>query len=188
MENAEKTLSSNRLLTNNAKDKKLKNICYDLFKLKLQEQQVKENYAKTQAEVKKYFSGTNDDSVTFTMGSKNYKVTDVNPKKIIWDVDKLLDRFKKRKVSKEITQQVIKKSYAISDWNGFAELLSQHGMKPSDVKPFLTVETKVDQKKMDSLSDVGDLSAEDVEGCFTVENTNGYVKLTEWETDDENKE
>lgn len=187
MENAEKT-SSERVLTNSKKDGKLKKICFDLFKLKLQEQQAKEQYAKTQAELKKYFSGTKEKSLSFVVGEKGYKVTDVNPTKIIWNVEKLLERFKKRKKSKEITQQVIKKSYSISDWEGFVKLLSDNGLKADDVKPFISVESKVDQKKMDNLSEIGEITTEDIEGCYTVEETNGYIKLTDWEMKDDKEQ
>ena len=184
MENAEQTLSS-RLLTNSSKDKKLKTICYELFKSKLLEQQAKEQYAKAQAEVKKYFSGTKEKSVSFVVGDRNYKVTDVNPTKIIWNIDKLLKRFKQNKKSKEVISQIIKKSYSISDWDGFVDLLSRNGIKPNEVKPFLNVESKVDQKKLDNLSDIGEITDDDIKDCYTVEETIGYVKITDWETKDD---
>ena len=84
-----------RVLTNNAKDKKLKTICLNLFKFKQIEQEAKENYAKTQSELKDYFKSSKDKTISFSANGKNYKVTDVNPTTINWDIDKLSKQLEK---------------------------------------------------------------------------------------------
>lgn len=185
MENAVKILSDK------AKDKKIKNICWEYLKAKQQEMEIKKRISELQQSVKGCFKDkdyTGTKSFQFNMNGVNYKLTDVNPTKIIWDIEKLLDRFKKRKISKEITQQVIKKTYAISDWEGFVKLLSEKGMKADEVKPFISVETKVDQKAMDNLSNIGELTTEDVEGCYSVEAIAGSLKTTEWEEKKDDKD
>jgi uncharacterized protein YjhX (UPF0386 family) len=180
MENAQ----NQRVLTNNAKDKKLKTICLNLFKFKQIEQEAKENYAKTQSELKDYFKSSKDKTISFSANGKNYKVTDVNPTIINWDIDKLSKQLEKNG-KKDLLPDIVTKTITVTDWNGFSSLLAKYGVKPKEVKAFLGVKQKVDQKKMDSLSDVGEITAEDIEGCYTVQNSSGYVKPTEWVDNEE---
>ena len=184
MENVEK-IPTERLLTKTKKDEKLRNICFELFKLRQQEQQAKEKYGELQSQLKDYFGKSGDKSLQFSVGERSYRVTDVSPKKIIWDVEKLRERLKERGVSIETRAQVIHTDYSISNWGGFCEFLSERGIKSSDVLKFIEAQRKVVQKKMDELSEIGEIKAEDIEGCYTVEQTNGYVKLSEWENEPE---
>lgn len=186
MENVEK-IPMERLLTKTKKDEKLRNICFELFKLRQQEQQAKERYGELQSKLKAYFCKSGDKSLQFSVGERSYRVTDVSPKKIIWDVKKLRERLRKRGVSIETRAQIIHTDYFISNWGGFCEFMSERGIKPSDVVPFLDVQSKVNQKKMDELSEIGEITADDIEGCYTVEQTNGYVKLSDWEVEEENE-
>lgn len=167
------------------KDKKIKSICFELFKVKQQEQEVKQKYAEIQQKVKEYFRNKDEKTIQFSVGNKSYKITDVNPQKIVWDIEKLLKRFKTKKIEKEIVNQIVKKTYTINDWDKFTDLLSEHGMTPTEVLPLISVDKKVDQKKMNELSEVGDITDDDVKGCYTLEEITGSLRTSEWENADE---
>lgn len=175
MEDAVKILSDK-------KDKKIKNICWEYLKAKQQEQEIKQKIAQIQFTVKEYFkSNSGLKSLQFTVGETNYKFTDVNPTKIVWDIEKLLKRFKKNKIDKEIINQVILKEYTVTDWRGFTKVLSGKGISPDEILLFISVDKKVDQKKLNQLSEIGEITDKDIEGCYTVENIVGSLKTTEWE-------
>lgn len=184
METVEK-MNTERTLTNSKKDGKLKKICFDLFKLKIAEQKAKEDYAKTQAELKEYFAKSKEKSLSFTVGNKCYKVTDVNTKEFVWDSDKLYDKLIDEGMDKDLVKSFISTEVAITDWNGFAEFLKSKGIKAKEVSPFIEIKRKVDSKKINQLSEVGDVTEKDIEGCYELKPKAGYVKLTEWENKDE---
>ncbi len=166
-------------------DKKIKSICYELFKVKQMEQEAKQKYAEIQSKLKDYFRNKSEKTIQFSVGSRSYKITDVNPQKIVWNVEKLLKRFKANEVDKEVINQIVKKTYSVSDWSGFVNVLSLHGIKPNEILPFISVEKKVDQKKMNELSEIGEITEEDVKGCYTIEEIEGSLRTSEWENVDE---
>lgn len=186
MENAERT-HSERLLTKKQSDVKLKQICMDLFKVRQQQQEMKERYGVLQAKLKEYFGTSGDKSLQYSVGNRSFKVTDVSPQRIVWDCDKLRERLKQREVDSSVIKKVIESSYAIVDWDGFVSVLKKFGVKPNDVLPFLEVQRKVNQKKIDELSEIGEITKEDIDGCFEVQQTEGYLKFGEWEVEEENE-
>ena len=171
MESAQKEKSLN---DRQSVSKPIKKICFEMLKMKQLEQEAKERYGELQAKLKAYFVKSGKTSLQFSENGMRYDVSDANPKQIVWDVDKL-----RGQVSKDIAKQIIETKYGISDWDGFAGFLKSHNIKPSDIVPFLTIERKVKQKKLDELSELGEITDEDVDGCFTVKEINGYVRLNE---------
>ena len=167
------------------KDKKIKSICFELFKVKQMEQEAKQKYAEIQSKLKEYFRNKEEKSLQFSVGNKSYKITDVNPQKIVWNIDKLLKQFKANDVDKEVINQIVKKNYTITDWNGFASVLKSYGVPAKEVLEYISVDKKVDQKKMNELSEIGELNETTIEGCYSVEQIEGSVRLSEWENADE---
>lgn len=184
METVEK-MNTERTLTNSKQDGKLKKLCFELFKLKLSEQKAKEDYAKAQAEVKAYFAKSKEKSLSFSVGKKSYKVTDVNQKMFVWDSEKLYDKLIDEGMDKEKVKSFISTEVVINDWNGFAEFLKSKGIKAKEVLDFITINRKVDTKKVNQLSEIGEITEKDIEGCYELKDKAGYVTLTEWENEDE---
>ena len=174
-----------RKLQKNSKDNKLKSICIEMFRLKLAEQTAKEKYAELQSKLKGYFEKSSEKGLQYSVDGKSYRVTNVEPVKLIRDVEKLKSQLKQHDVETEIINSVIETSYSISDWKKFVEILSSHGIKAKEVLPIISTQKKVNQKKIDEMSELGYITTEDIDGCYTIEKTNGYCKLTEFEQDDE---
>lgn len=181
MENA----SSTKKLTNNPKHRKVKEICFELFKIKQSEQELKEHYGELQSRLKLWFEKTGSNAVQFSVGDRNYKVSDVRPKKIIWDCELLQKSLKEKEIEPEIIQFVIEKKCEITDWNGFFKVLKKYGVKQKEVMQYISVEKKVNQKKLDEYSELGLVLPEDIDGCYRVEQQDGYCKLTDWEQESE---
>lgn len=154
----------------------IKKICFEMLKLKQVEAETKAKYKELQGKVKAYCSKVGKSSLWFSENGKRYNITDVNPKKVIWDVEKL-----REKLPADVAKQVIETTYGINDWSAFVAFMKKHNIKPTEVIPFLTIERKVNQKKVDSLAEVGEITPEDIAGCYTVEPISGYVNLSEKE-------
>ena len=72
---------------------------------------------------------------------------------------------------------LVEKEYYISDMHGLVKYLKSCGVDPKKFKKYLIVTEKVNQKKMDELSDIGDITREDIEGCYKLEEANGYLTI-----------
>ena len=169
-----------RTLTSSAKDKKLKTLCLDIFKARLDEQQAKQRYAELQSHLQTYLKKSGDKGLQFPYKGKSYKIVGVNPVKIVWDIEKLIDRFNKAKKA-DILTDVVEVKVDVADVVGFKKFLKEKGIKWSDIKPYLNVERKINQKKMDEYSELGKVTQEDIEGCYTTQDGTGYIKPTESE-------
>lgn len=108
-------------------------------------------------------------------------VTNVVQKKITWDIPKL-----KKKLSKEILNKIIDKTYTINDFEGLVKYLKKCGVDPKVFKSFIDVEENVINDKVDLLSDTGELDFEDVSGCYSIKTNVGYIRITEQEMNQEN--
>lgn len=181
MENAEvRTLSSNQ------KDSKLRTLCLDMFKVRLAEQEAKQKYAELQAKLQTYLNKSGEKGLQFPFKGKMYKVVGVKPKTTVWDIEKLTNRLKKTNDnSDEILSQIFDVKVIVSDISGFKKLLKEYGIKFKDVKPYLTIEKKVNEKKINELSEIGEMTMKDIEGCYTIQEKNGYILPSESEIEDE---
>ena len=175
-----------RTLTNNAKDKKLKTICLDIFKARLDEQQAKQRYAELQLTLQTYLKKSGEKGLQFPYKGKNYKVIGVNPVKVVWDIEKLFEKFKKNGKA-DILSDVVITNVSLTDVDGFKKFLKEKEIKWNEIKPYLNVERKVNQKKMDEFSELGKVTQEDIDGCYTVEEGTSYIKPTESEIKEENE-
>lgn len=102
----------------------------------------------------------------------NVKVNNVVRKMIKWDVAKL-----KKKLSAELCAEIIEKEYYISDIHGLIKYLKSCEVDPKKFKKYLIINEKVNQKKMNELSEIGDITAEDIEGCYELKEANGYLTI-----------
>ena len=64
-----------------------------------------------------------------------------------------------------MTDQFIEKRYIVNNMQGLVKLLKEAGVNPKQFKKFITVEEKVNQKKINELSEIGEIDKEDIKGC-----------------------
>ena len=110
------------------------------------------------------------------MGDIPLRVLNVVPKSITFDVKKLKER-----LDKEIFNEIVNKEYAINDFQGLVKYLKRCGVDPKKFKTFIDVTETVNTKKLDELGSLGEISEEDIDGCYEVTEKNGFVKITELE-------
>ena len=131
----------------------------------------------------------NESSYSFSCKDKNsdsqfyYKATSVKPKKIDWDMDvlqQILDR--------KLFNQVCNKKYTIIDYEGLANYLKTIGADPKVFKNFISCEKTMNDKMLNQLSELGEITEKDLEGCYTVTNKESYVRVTKSEEEEKDEE
>lgn len=109
------------------------------------------------ATVAKYFeksgerSIANDDCVVYIQ-----ERTTIN-----YDVEKIT-----KKLGKKVSSLFISKEYRIRDWDRFVCLMKQHGITPDVLRAYVSVDKKVDDKKLSKLYERGVVSLTDLQGCY----------------------
>lgn len=120
------------------------------------------------------FDVTLDDGEDYYTNHVKLKVTRVRKKSILWDIDKL-----KKKLDKKTIKKIITKKYTINDMNGLVEYLKECGVNPKKFKKFLTVDEELNEVELNRLYDLGEIDKEQVNGCYKIEMSEPYIKLTE---------
>lgn len=112
-------------------------------------------------------------------------VNKVQKTSVIFDIDAL-----ENNLSKEMCKDVVDKSYTITDINRMIIYLKSCGVDPKVFKSFLNVTKTVDEKKLDKLADLGLISKEQLEGCYTLKRKKPYfvVRMKRGKHDEEPKE
>lgn len=112
-------------------------------------------------------------------------VNRVQKTSVIFDIDAL-----ENNLSKEISKDVIDKSYTITDINRLIIYLKSCGVDPKIFKSFINVTKTVDEKKLDKLADLGLIREEQLEGCYTLKRKKPYftVKMKRGKHNEEPKE
>lgn len=110
-------------------------------------------------------------------------VCKVEKTSIEWDAEKL-----ERKLPKSVARKVIKKKYSIADMKGLTEYLKSCGVDPKAFKRYLAIERTVDTKAVDQLGNVGELSVQQISGCYIVKCHKPYFTLSVKKDNDDDKE
>lgn len=110
----------------------------------------------------------------------NVKVNKVVRKTIKWDVDKL-----KKKLPVELLAEIIVKEYHIVDMPGLVKYLKSCGVNPNKFKQYISVEEKVNQQAINELSEIGDITAQDIEGCYELKQAEGYLTINAKKEDEQ---
>lgn len=126
--------------------------------------------------------GKNENSFEMTLDSGfgyyenpvDLKVTKVRTKKVLWYIDKL-----KKKMSKETFKKVILKKYTINDMKGLTSYLKECGVDPKEFKKFIEVQEELNEPELERLYETGKIDASEIEGCFTVNMGEPYIRITE---------
>lgn len=81
--------------------------------------------------------------------------------KIEYDVDAILEN-----VDEELVKKFIDKEYKIIDHVGLFKFLKSKGIQPKELRHFLFVDKKVNEKKLNDLYEKEQISLSDLEGCY----------------------
>lgn len=87
-----------------------------------------------------------------------------------------LDRARELLGSKKL-KKIVDKSYGVADITKLIALSKEHGISPEELKSCLSVSEKVNNKKLDQLYDIGEVSAEEVQEFCQVSKTTRYITL-----------
>lgn len=83
----------------------------------------------------------------------------------------------KKKLSKEIQNEVIKKSYQVVDIDTLKSVMKQYGVPGSILKSCLSITESVDKTRIEHLYDSGHIKVGDIQGCYELkESTSMKIK------------
>ena len=177
-----------KMLKNKQENEKIKLAVIELFEESEKFKQIKEAYEKKrdslQVQIRNfmYVNGVDDFRFLAQTGSRfstnncPLKVKNVKQRKVEFDIPKLEKRFEK-----ELLNKFIKKEYKITDWEGLVEYLKSCGVNPKKFLSYVEVTKTVDGKKLDELSELGEITRQDLKGCYTITENVGYIRITELE-------
>jgi len=172
------------ILTQSKEHRRIKSISFELFKLnqkfKEQEQEYKKRKSELQNQIFAFTKKNNMTGFGFSIGNHTYNFSAVQPKSLVFDFDKL-----KKKLDKNIYNKIVKKEYSISNMEGLIKYLKSCGVNPKKFSSYLSVKQVVDMKQIDNLQELGELNKSDLEGCYEVKELASYVKVTDWENEEE---
>lgn len=106
----------------------------------------------------KYFDKTgnrtisNDDCTVYVAERTN----------IEYDIDKL-----KKRLQPHILKQFIVTQREITDWKEFCRVMKKYGIGYVELKDAISKKEVVDQKELTKLYERGDISLDDIKGCYT---------------------
>ena len=150
-------------------------------KFKQIEKEYNEKKKKLQTQIKNFMFVNGFDSFKFLGHHGRYKddnrflrVSNIKPKRIEFNVEAL-----EKKLDKELLNEILIKEYLVKDMEGLIKYLKSCGVNPKKFKKFIDVRKQVDKGKIDELGQLGDLTLQDLNGCYTVKESEGYLKITE---------
>ena len=165
---------------------KLESMISELFEIKDKSKRLQDEYKirikYLERKIDDMLTKKNESSYSFLCQDKNsesqfyYKATSVKPKKIDWRMDVV-----EQVLDKKTFNQICSKKYTIIDYEGLASYLKVIHADPKVVKSFISCEKTMNQKMLDQLSELGEISIEDLEGCYTVTDKEQYVRVTKSE-------
>ena len=130
-----------------------------------------------QEEIERYLDVTGDADVQASYKSDDedliLRVQRVMRKKVNYKADRL-----EVKLGKEKTSKFISRKYVIRDWNAVVKLLKKHKVPAHEFTKLIEVIKDVDTDRLDQEEAVGNISYDDLKGCFTVDYLSSYVRLT----------
>lgn len=147
----------------------IENVIVETYKVKKNIDALNKQYNKYKNKIQKYFDeNTNlEDSINAKgiIASKRQRVN------ITYDIVKL-----KKKLSKEIFNKIVDKTFIISDINGLVKLLKSKGIKYKEFMEFVNVNTVVNNIAINQAFEVGEITKDDLKGCFDAKITK-YVDI-----------
>lgn len=118
-----------------------------------------------------------DKSVVFAnhsvYGEERYTVTRVQKMSVDFDLEKL-----EEVLPKDIAKRAILKKYEVIDMQGLIAYLKECDVDPKIFKSFLHITKSIDSDELDRLEELGKISMEQVEGCYTVKRQKPYFTVS----------
>lgn len=150
----------------------------NLLNKKNKEDQEDYKYKKTKLEneIKKIYGKKDIKTYSFKSDNTYYKATVVKQKKINFNVDMI-----QQIIDKEVFNEICDKKYELVDYEGLVEYVKSLGGSPKQFKSFIRCIKSINNNKLNQLSELGDISLDDLEGCYTVSENEGYIRITESE-------
>ena len=162
---------------------KMNQIILDLKKLNDDEKNHQEEYKSKkkmyEEKIIKFLGKKNEKSYDFTQSNRRLKATFVENKKIDFNVEMI-----EQVVDKNLFEEFVDKTYTISDYEGLVKYLKSLGANPKVFKEFIHCEKQINKSKLNQLSELGDISLDDLEGCYSVSVMSSYVRITETELEE----
>lgn len=107
-------------------------------------------------------------------------VAKVEKTSIEWFAEKL-----EKRITRSVAGKVIRKEYVIVNWSGMVQYLKSLGAKPDEFKRYIRVDKTVDEKAVDHLGDIGELTPRDIAGCYLVKSQKPYFTISVKKGDDD---
>lgn len=144
-------------------------------KVKKQYEELKEQFEAEMLELTDTLGGkrVSFESNSFAEDCGTLTVHRVERTSIEWDADKL-----ERRLPKSVAKKVIKKKYTIANMKGLVDYLKSHGVDPKVFKKYLAIERTVDVRAVDQLGNLGEISAQQISGCYIVKCQKPYFTLS----------
>jgi len=106
---------------------------------------------------------------------KKFKCNRVTSVSVDFNADKV-----EEKLGKERSMNYVQKEYTVNDIEGLTRLfISSGNIKAADFKKFIDVKKTVDVKKLDQDEKLGDISFEELRGCYSTREKGSYLKINE---------
>lgn len=151
----------------------------NLYNLEQKYKYAKEQYElekqKLSAKIKTYMfvNGVNSLRVHDKVTDDNISVQSVNPKTIVWNVDKL-----EKAIGKRECGAFVEKQYSIPDMEGLIKYLQACGVDPVKFKKYIHVEKKVNQTKFNEWSELNEVDANELKDCYELKDIAGYLRIS----------
>lgn len=89
---------------------------------------------------------------------------------IDYDIAKL-----EEKLEADLLSEFVDKTYTIPDWKAFKKFLKENDIPAKELKPYISVEKQVNEEKLSKLYDSGEITLQDLEGCYNAKVTNSVA-------------
>lgn len=116
--------------------------------------------------------GYDDEDNTRAVGGE-YTVTRCQKRRVVFDIVKL-----KHKLGKKKFKAVSMATWNCFDIDGLAKYVKSLGGEFDVFKSFFNVTTEVDESEVNRLSEIGEITAEDIEGCYSVNEGKPWYKVS----------
>lgn len=116
-----------------------------------------------------------DKSMTFSFDGfveGGLVVNRIQKSSVEFDPDKL-----EKALGKSLAKQVIIKCYEVTDMDALIAYLKECDVDPKIFKSFLAVSKSVDTQELDRLEEIGKVTTEQVQGCYTIKRQNPYFTV-----------
>lgn len=152
----------------------------EFYKKQIEFREAEKKFEKEKKEFIKYISKYYDDNnieskLKVSIGLSGHKfivLNKIQKTKINFDTDKL-----RKALGKEKSKNAIDKEYFIMDINALISYLKECKVDAKIFKSFLNVSSKVNVKELERLEELGEISMDDLKGCYDVVLQNPYFTI-----------